>query len=1267
MKRHASMNRIYRLVWSHVHKVWIPVAEIARGRSKGSSRKLFAAALSLTAAVGHTEPIGGQIVSGNGSISQSGSTTTINQSSQNLSANWQSFNIAPTETVNFVQPNTSAIAVNRIFDTNGSQILGHLNANGQVYLINPNGIVFGQGAQVNVGGLVASTLDINDASLNSNTRTFSGSGTGSVINKGTITAANGGSVALIGNSVGNQGTIIAQLGTVALGAGNAVTLTFNGNNLVHMQVDQSVLNSLAENGGLIRADGGQVIMTAGARDTLLTSVVNNTGVIEARTVQQHEGVITLLGGMTAGTVNVGGTLDASAPSTSVPSPSGGGLGWGNNGGFIETSAAHVHIADSARVTTVAPSGNSGTWLIDPVDFTIAASGGDMTGAAVNAALAGGNFTIMSTSGAGGTAGNININDAVTWAANLFTLNAQNNININANLNGSGTARLALEYGQGAVAAGNTSNISTGTAGVVNLPAGTTNFTTLQGSDGVVKAYTVITALGAQGSVTTTDLQGMSGGLALNYALGADIVATPTSLGAWYAAGGFAPVGAPAVKFTGIFDGLGHTISNLTINRSATTYVGLFGAVNGAVRNVGLLGGNVTGSTYTGGLAGRNYSTISNSYSTGNVTGASYTGGLVGNNDGAISNSYATGNVTGTGWGAGGLVGGSIYGTVSNSHATGTVIGNNNVGGLVGSNRNGNIVSNSYATGQVTGAKYAGGLVGADMGSGAIETSYSTGKVTATTSNGGGLLGKGNAANVTNSFWDITTSTQAVSAGGTGLATAQMKQQSSFAGQWDFTTPIWRINPAVNNGYPCLAAFSNCIAAASTTIYLYLTSGISTYGNTPTFTYGYYTTPTGGVAVTDASPTGSVVWSNPLSATSNAGSYSETYVSGITLGNPGYILSAGNAANWTINKAQLTVAANNQTRLYGAANPIFNETISGFVNGEDASVVSGTATGTSTATTGTGVGTATITGSIGSLTAGNYTFVAANGILTINPATLTVTANNQTRLYATANPIFDETISGFVNGEDASVVSGTATGTSTATTGTGVGTATITGSTGSLVASNYNFVAANGTLTINPAPLTITANISLPLDVASAIAQINAGKKADLMVSNYRYPEVINEGIRLPVQPLAAAVNSPGFPELLPPPLAVLARPIADPVAKSAAIEPVVLQKSHAATHIPVKTASVICNATDANTLASCGKKSKSQEPVKQAIKPAIKLGMSRELKPVAGDQLAQSFHESPWLDNSGINNAGRSRSDSQYARQLSGISIMSNPIFFFIP
>jgi filamentous hemagglutinin family protein len=111
-----------------------------------------AAALLLSAGMAQAAPVGGQVVTGSGSVSQSGATTTINQASQNLSLNWNSFNIASQETVNFVQPSASAIAVNRIFDTNGTQIFGHLNANGQVYLLNPNGILFGQGAEVNVGG-----------------------------------------------------------------------------------------------------------------------------------------------------------------------------------------------------------------------------------------------------------------------------------------------------------------------------------------------------------------------------------------------------------------------------------------------------------------------------------------------------------------------------------------------------------------------------------------------------------------------------------------------------------------------------------------------------------------------------------------------------------------------------------------------------------------------------------------------------------------------------------------------------------------------------------------------------------------------------------------------------------------------------------------------------------------------------------------------------------------------------------------------------------
>jgi len=439
MNRHGSMNRIYRLIFSEVRSTWVPVAETARGRGKSGrarsiSRTLLGAALSLALSpLAHAAPAGGQIVAGSGSITSSGNTTDIHQSSQDLSINWQSFNISPQQWVDFLQPSASAIAVNRIFSTNGSEILGHLEANGQVYLINPNGIIFGKGAEVNVGGLVASTLDFNDAGLGGSTRSFTGSGTGSVINDGVISAAAGGYVALLGNHVSNQGVISAQLGTVALGAGSAITLSFAGNSLVHLLVDQSVLKTLAENGGLIRADGGRVVMTAGgAKDALVASVVNNTGVIEARTVENHEGTITLLGGMRAGTVNVGGTLDASAPE-------------GGNGGSIETDAAQVKVANDVTVTTAASKGLYGSWLIDPQDFTVAPSGGDISGATLSTELGTTSITLKSSSGSKAGSGNVNVDDTVSWSANTtLALTASNDVNVNENITASGaTAALAI--------------------------------------------------------------------------------------------------------------------------------------------------------------------------------------------------------------------------------------------------------------------------------------------------------------------------------------------------------------------------------------------------------------------------------------------------------------------------------------------------------------------------------------------------------------------------------------------------------------------------------------------------------------------------------------------------------------------------------------------------------------------------------------------------------------------------------------------------------
>src|SRR4051812_38187753 len=274
-------------------------------------------------------PTGGVVSAGSASIASTPGSTTITQTSQNAALNWTGFSIGAGESVRFNQPNAASVALNRVLGPDPSSILGSLSANGRVFLLNPNGILFGQGAQVNVGGLVASTLNLSDADFMAGHYNFAGTSNASVTNQGSINA-DGGYVALLGASVSNTGTISARMGTVALAAGNAMTLDVAGDGLLNVTVNQGAVNALVSNGGLIRADGGQVLLTVQAAGDLLQTVVNNTGVIQAQTIDTHTGTIKLLGNMEAGTVNVGGTLDASAPN-------------GGNGGFIETSAAHVNI------------------------------------------------------------------------------------------------------------------------------------------------------------------------------------------------------------------------------------------------------------------------------------------------------------------------------------------------------------------------------------------------------------------------------------------------------------------------------------------------------------------------------------------------------------------------------------------------------------------------------------------------------------------------------------------------------------------------------------------------------------------------------------------------------------------------------------------------------------------------------------------------------------------------------------------------------------
>jgi filamentous hemagglutinin family protein len=381
-------------------------------------------------------PTGGSVAAGNATIATQGNTLTVTQSSNAAALNWQSFDVAAGNTVTFVQPNSNAVALNRVTGPDASQILGNLNANGKVFLVNPNGVLFGAGAQVNVAGLVASTLNIADADFMAGKYAFSGAGTGSVLNKGTITAADGGYVALLGGHVGNDGAITARLGTVALASGTAITLDVAGDGLLNVVVDAGAVGALVRNGGLIRADGGTVLMTAQGAGTLLGTVVNNSGVIEARTIDTRGGTIKLLGDMQNGSLALTGTLDASAPD-------------GGNGGFIETSAASVNISDAAKVSTAAASGTTGTWLIDPQDFIIGA-GGNISGATLSALLVTNSVTISTlatgtvttpgtppTTAIGTTApgnGDIIVNDAIAWTASPSTttlrLNADRDIVFN---------------------------------------------------------------------------------------------------------------------------------------------------------------------------------------------------------------------------------------------------------------------------------------------------------------------------------------------------------------------------------------------------------------------------------------------------------------------------------------------------------------------------------------------------------------------------------------------------------------------------------------------------------------------------------------------------------------------------------------------------------------------------------------------------------------------------------------------------------------------
>ncbi len=257
-------------------------------------------------------PAGGQVVAGQATINTpNAGTLVINQSSHSAAINWQQFSVGSNEYVVFNQPSASATVLNRVVGGMPSEILGNITANGRVFLVNPNGIAFGKGAQVDVGGLVASTMDIGNDDFLKGRYVFAGNGGGKVSNAGVITARDGGFVVLAGEQVSNSGLIQARLGDVALGAGSAMTLDIGGDGLVNFVVDRAAVSEAAgvENLGEITANGGVVVMAANVARSLIGHAVNNSGRVSAQSIEEHDGAIYLTA--TGGDIVQTGTLDAS--------------------------------------------------------------------------------------------------------------------------------------------------------------------------------------------------------------------------------------------------------------------------------------------------------------------------------------------------------------------------------------------------------------------------------------------------------------------------------------------------------------------------------------------------------------------------------------------------------------------------------------------------------------------------------------------------------------------------------------------------------------------------------------------------------------------------------------------------------------------------------------------------------------------------------------------------------------------------------------------
>lgn len=1025
-----------------------------------------AAALAVVSCFGSNHglanPQNGHVVAGSATIHSAGNSLTVNQTSARAIINWQSFSIGKGQTTQIVQPSASSAILNRVTGGDPSVLLGRLQSNGQVYLINPNGIMVGPNGVVDTRGFIASTLNVPDAAFQKGgSLTFSGGSSATVTNLGTIKTSDG-DVALIALHVVNGGTITAQNGQALLAAGSEVLYVPDGDSDVVIKPAQTPGGASVDNTGRIAAASAQ-LKAAGSAYAL---AVNNGGQINATGMHQAGGRVVLDGGagdvvnsgsVTApgGAVALSGDRVAVAGGVDVSAPAGGGSiavqaadaasvtssatlaadatengdggqvsvksqvatnfagtisstggPQGGDGGSAEISGATVQFTGTVKLA--APKGATGTLLFDPENITVV-SGNDAAPSGIN-----GGLWSFSSDPTG--------SDTISVGAIESLLG-----NANLELQASNSLTFATPTGTGSFVtlSSNTSNTLTLTAPTITVNASislpnaklvfnwpdadiATFSTTAQSVTSASSATITAATLQVAGNYSTVTFNGTVVTNSLQFTepdFSAFSIAANNSANA-ISAVSLDPSGSNRSQTIDIESSSAMTLSGNLQNNGTVTFV--------AAGDLTLESGFVL--------------------SSGIQTTFASTGGVLNNLAGSTAYSSGNGKLR-------------IYSSTNGTGSSGTVF---NDGGI--------------ASGAPTqsGVSYPSNPDTFDSVVEYFVTTSALPTLTVTADSFGRLYGQSDPT--------FTASYSGGSAGDlTTLPSFRILQGS------DIDAGSYTIQPyGAASSTDLLRYVNGTLSVNPVPLTIAAQAASMTYGGTvPTFT-----ATTSGFVNGDTS---SLV--SGLTVTSNAGSAPPAGSYAITPANatvakplggvePNYSVTY-QTATFAVNPAPLSVSAVAASATYGSAIPTFQLNFSGFVNASDATTVPAQFAGVTSAVQGSSVGSYPIALANGNPNS-NYTTTYTGANLTINAAALTITPN-VSRVYGGALPAVLPAVdfSGFVNGDTSSSLTTQPALTTAANLSLGVGSYGITAS--GAIDPNYTISYAPGTLTVTPAPLTIAAN------------------------------------------------------------------------------------------------------------------------------------------------------------------------------------------------